>query len=1116
MKRFVHSIFLVVCAVAATVNSQGCFQPLGIQNGAIKNEQFSASSTKKYHYPHLARLNRNDGSRAWCAMNNDTKPWIKVTLNGTYRITKVAIQGRNHTYRGWFVTKFRVMYQNGKYLKVVPRSFQGPYLKNNIADVWLDTYDIVTSAIVIMPLRWYPANSMACLRMELYGCKTKEPTKPPSPDFCALNNTCEHICVNGIGRAICQCKPGFELHKDKKSCTDIDECKLGKDRCEVFTTDCVNTPGFYRCDCNHPGLEKRNHYYHKCFDKNECRYNNGGCNHKCYNYYKYYKCSCYDGYHMESDNHTCIDNDECKTNKHQCDNATTTCQNRQGDYMCPCLSGLKHETVHNCTDINECDTMNGGCDDVCTNTYRSYSCSCRKGTTLDADKHACNDIDECMLGQHNCSQICNNFYSGFSCDCSAGYKLADDKKTCVDVNECIANNGKGSCQYECKNTIGSYQCSCPSGFRLASDGKACLDVDECGTRQDNCDVGTSSCINTQGSFECRCNDGFQKNAVTGLCEAKKCPAIKSFPNGYLSPSDCSNNNAKQYKDVCTFKCHQGYELNEKSVKTAFCNSDGNWNLRGGYQAICQRIRCGNVSDVADGMLVPSSCHATGVKYGDQCQLFCNNGFSLQGRKAITCQKNGNYDHDFKKSKCIPRVPLNCPEDIKMVLPLGASHVSIPLSKFAGLDIQNLKSIPDGVLTGKHKFQSRIQSQAVKFLSGDESCVFHVTVTDREPPKVSNCPTEDIYVTVLGLKGAVSWPEPEFKDNVKVEKVIHNINNNEVLPAQVYFVYYAAKDTYGNEATCRFFVHVRARYCLKNEIPGGDGASMIWFPGGNNQLNVFLNCPPGKMFSFNVSGASIFRCNGGVWADVPDCVGYTMRNGTCPTGHRVVQDAATFQTRCAKCPKGTKYANGNCEKCPAGSYQDNEGSTQCVQCPAGTTSLREGVKDASACQAQCQPGGYSSTGLYGSSGCERCPEGSYQDLFGQRSCKLCPNGGRTFLGATSEDHCSLPARVSKIYPETEVISAFVDDTVVIKCYGTGSPSPFMQIKNVTELAPASFRGAARLQPLITGNKYISGMQLTIENVQTYDTAVYRCSADNRRGSQGGLDERDVIIEIAPKV
>lgn len=55
---------------------------------------------------------------------------------------------------------------------------------------------------------------------------------------------------------------------------------------------------------------------------------------------------------------------------------------------------------------------------------------------------------------------------------------------------------------------------------------------------------------------------------------------------------------------------------------------------------------------------------------------------------------------------------------------------------------------------------------------------------------------------------MSWPEPEFKDNVKVEKVIHNINNNEVLPAQVYFVYYAAKDTYGNEATCRFFVHVR--------------------------------------------------------------------------------------------------------------------------------------------------------------------------------------------------------------------------------------------------------------------------------------------------------------------
>lgn len=44
-----------------------------------------------------------------------------------------------------------------------------------------------------------------------------------------------------------------------------------------------------------------------------------------------------------------------------------------------------------CTiDNNECLTNNGGCDDICTNTPGSYTCSCKDGYELDADKHTCN------------------------------------------------------------------------------------------------------------------------------------------------------------------------------------------------------------------------------------------------------------------------------------------------------------------------------------------------------------------------------------------------------------------------------------------------------------------------------------------------------------------------------------------------------------------------------------------------------------------------------------------------------------------------------------------------------------------------------------------------------
>ena len=36
---------------------------------------------------------------------------------------------------------------------------------------------------------------------------------------------------------------------------DVDECRTGKDRCDVKTTDCYNIMGSYECKCNHKGLE---------------------------------------------------------------------------------------------------------------------------------------------------------------------------------------------------------------------------------------------------------------------------------------------------------------------------------------------------------------------------------------------------------------------------------------------------------------------------------------------------------------------------------------------------------------------------------------------------------------------------------------------------------------------------------------------------------------------------------------------------------------------------------------------------------------------------------------------------------------------------------------------
>ena len=100
--------------------------------------------------------------------------------------------------------------------------------------------------------------------------------------------------------------------------------------------------------------------------------------------------------------------------------------------------------------------------------------------------------------------------------------------------------------------------------------------------------------------------------------------------------------------------------------------------------------------------------------------------------------NRNY-HSFEiTTHFITGVRIQCPADIKIVLPLGASNMSLALSKLnIKLDLQNIRSVPDGVLTGKYKFTSRFNSQVVKLIPTsptyqDDSCTFHVTVQGELP------------------------------------------------------------------------------------------------------------------------------------------------------------------------------------------------------------------------------------------------------------------------------------------------------------------------------------------------------------------------------------------------
>lgn len=81
-------------------------------------------------------------------------------------------------------------------------------------------------------------------------------------------------------------------------------------------------------------------------------------------------------------------------------------------------------------------------------------------------------------------------------------------------------------------------------------------------------------------------------------------------------------------------------------------------------------------------------------------------------------------------------------------------------------------------------------------------------SDKEPPKIANCP-QDIYETADNAK-EVTWVEPTYSDNVKVESVDKTFNSGDTFQLGSTNVKYEAFDAAGNSATCQFVVTLKRK------------------------------------------------------------------------------------------------------------------------------------------------------------------------------------------------------------------------------------------------------------------------------------------------------------------
>ncbi|XP_035668270.1 kielin/chordin-like protein isoform X5 [Branchiostoma floridae] len=367
--------------------------------------------------------------------------------------------------------------------------------------------------------------------------------------YCSGYRKCSHTCVNTAGSFYCTCPPSLTLHPDGRTCVPVspqptcDRTCLNGGTCRVSGgcyTSCVITycecpDGFtgLNCEigaggCSPPCANGGSCVEKECvcppgltgktcaIDINECQTNVSECAHRCQNTFGSFQCLCPPDSTLNADGKTCKEIGcfpDCMSGG--------SCVNNK----CVCPTGLNGPTCQQ--DVNECLENNGECDEICRNTFGSYNCFCKAGTTLNPDGKTCSD--------GTCQPACEN---GGKCEngvclCREGFM---GPSCAIDIDECgLEIESYRTCDHDCVNTVGSYYCTCVFGYQLQEDGRsckergcdpACENGGTCQFGQCICPVGYSGpTCSSEEPCEPACENG-------GTCVAGECLC----PPGYLGPS----------------------------------------------------------------------------------------------------------------------------------------------------------------------------------------------------------------------------------------------------------------------------------------------------------------------------------------------------------------------------------------------------------------------------------------------------------------------------------------------------------------------------------------------------------------------------------------------------
>ncbi|XP_054275572.1 discoidin domain-containing receptor 2-like isoform X2 [Macrosteles quadrilineatus] len=175
---------LVLPSPTSALDTSQCTLPLGMESGAIPDDDISASSSFDSGNvgPQFGRLRTESHGGAWCPkyqITTEPKEWLEIDLHGVHVITAVETQGRFGNGQGQeFAEAYLLEYWRprlGKWVRF--RNVKGEEVLQGNTNTYLEAKRDLDPPVWASRVRFVPYSyhrRTVCMRVEIYGCYWKD------------------------------------------------------------------------------------------------------------------------------------------------------------------------------------------------------------------------------------------------------------------------------------------------------------------------------------------------------------------------------------------------------------------------------------------------------------------------------------------------------------------------------------------------------------------------------------------------------------------------------------------------------------------------------------------------------------------------------------------------------------------------------------------------------------------------------------------------------------------------------------------------------------------------------------------------------------------------------